>query len=227
MFTILAIIVALVGCLWGVKKGFISAWILLFNVMFAAYLSVMFVAMTGKYFPESLPNQWAKAGDFLFTAVFLFVILHALSIHFFDDLAMPDLPKYFDIAGAGLCGFIAGYLVFWILIYSIALTPIGEQDFMKSKNAGDTAIVHVGRGKIDALSNVLECLSLQEDDKQSEKLFLWLETPKAKFIKKTAAAECNAKAAEAKPKTSSPVKSPAVKAKAADPNSEPNKPAVK
>ncbi len=224
MFTITAIIIGLAVCLWGIKKGFIKAWILLFNVIFSTYLSVMLVAMTGKYFPDSLPNQWAKAGDLLFTGVFLILVLQALSIHLFDERPSLDLPKYFDIAGAGVCGFIAGYLMFWVLFYSIALTPIGKQDFMNIKCEKPFTAVEAGRSRIDALSGVLEVLSLQEDDKQAEILYRWLESPNAEFIRKPKAAAQTAKAAEVKPKSNSS----AVNAKinVGDPNSEPNKPGV-
>jgi len=227
MFTIAAILIGLAGCLWGIKKGFIPSWILLFNVVFSAYLSVMLVALTGKYLPDSLPNQWAKAGDLLFTAVFLFVMLQALSIHIFDEMPSPDLPKYFESVGAGICGFAAGYLIFWIVVYSVAITPIGKLGFMKLNAENKPTAVEAGRGKIDMLCGVIECLSLQEYDKESEKLYMWLESPKAKFIRKPKAQTQTAKAAEPAAKTNCSAAPAAKKINAADPNSEPNQPAAK
>jgi uncharacterized membrane protein required for colicin V production len=218
MFTIIGLVIALACCLWGIRKDFVGAWMALFNLMFSIYLAVVAVALTGKYLPASLPNQWAKAGELLLVAIFLFILLHYLSVHLFDNLPAPDLPKYFDTIGAGVCGFLTGYIFFWFIVYIIAITPVSGLDFIKKhQSAVDGSVL--GRSKISAVNSVIEFLSLQVDDGQSEKIYHWLETPKAKFtIKKTAPCPNSGK-----PQSCTAVIPKTVKTKQpADPNSEPN-----
>lgn len=178
MLIIIILLAALAGCLLGMKKGFMFAWILFFNAILSIYLSIMLTAMTGKYLPDSVPNQWAKAGELLFIMVFLFIILQFISYHLFAHLPFPGFPKYFELIGSGLFGLLGGCFVVWFLIYVVCITPFGASYI--EKNQSHT--LENARKRLSTVCGLVEGLSLQEDDRQSGKIYFWLETPKAKFV---------------------------------------------
>lgn len=156
----------------------------MFNVMISVYLAIMTVALIGRYFPDALPNQWAKAGVLFLAALLLFVILEVLNVHLFADYDEPDLPKHFNLAGSGVFGFVSGYLTLWFLVYVFFVTPVGKADMIKDR-CGQTDMLLKSRYKVDTICNTLEFLSLQEDDGNSEKLYQWLETAPEKKKKST------------------------------------------
>jgi uncharacterized membrane protein required for colicin V production len=200
--TIIALIFAAAGCILGLKKGVLAAWAVMFNIMISVYLGLMTVAIIGKYSPDSLPNQWAKAGVLFLTAVLLFIMLTLFYVHLFGNYAYPDLPQYFELIGSGIFGFVAGYLTLWFFVYLFFLTPAAKIDYISAKS-GD--LNTCSRGKIDAMCNTLEYLSLQEDDGQSANLYQWLETAPEKKTKNTDQGESKpANSGKAGPNTISP-----------------------
>jgi hypothetical protein len=179
---ITALIFAIAGCFWGLKKGVLSAWTLMFNIMISVYLGIMTVAIIGRYSPDTLSDQWVKAGVVFLTAVLLFVLLTLLSMHFFNNYPYPDLPRYFELIGSGLFGFIGGYLGLWFLVYVFCITPASKIESM-AEMSGESRIS--SRSRVEFICNILESLSLQEDDGQSENLYLWIETaPEKEKIKR-------------------------------------------
>ncbi|MFI4910643.1 MAG: CvpA family protein [Sedimentisphaeraceae bacterium JB056] len=172
--TIAALIFGLVGCFWGIRRGVLAAWVCMFNVMISVYLGIMTVTIIGKYSPNTLPNQWAKVGVLFLTAALLLVILEILNVHLFSDYPAPALPKYFEKIGSGLFGFISGYIVLWFLVYTFFITPVGNS-YLKSCDEKQANLLLCSRCKVDMICNVLELLSLQEDDGQAGKIYSWLE----------------------------------------------------
>jgi len=65
-------------------------------------------------------------------AIASFAILHGLTYVFLTSQFSISFPKVFDVLGTGLLGFLAGFLVWSFLSFLICVTPLLENEIIKS-----------------------------------------------------------------------------------------------
>lgn len=122
----------IIGAAFGIaaaKKGFYSSWALLVNITVSVYLA-LFLAPT---ILETVPEGWdlaespyALAGCLAVVAVAAFSILHAIAVIFFTGQFSFSFPRVFNTVGAGLAGFVSGFLVCGFLSLIILAIPIWQ-----------------------------------------------------------------------------------------------------
>ena len=177
---IISIVVSLAGSIYGIKKGLIAAWVLMFNVIFSSYFAIRFVVILGKYSPTSLPNQWAKSSALLLSAVLIFIVLQALAKHLFPGANSLDFPKYFEMIASPLFSFLGSYMAFWFIIYVFLVTPIGNADAVRL-NMGENLLMKA-REKVCTSFSIIRVFSLQEYDCDGYLIYEWIENNPEKLI---------------------------------------------
>jgi hypothetical protein len=131
----------LVGGLFAylaIKKGFYEMWALGFNIIISIYLAVFL----GPVIADIIPVDTAvynKALTVLATAVACFLILHGISYTFITGQFSISFPKIVDVVGAGLFGFLIGFLVWSFISLLIMTTPITENAFAEELGFDDQA----------------------------------------------------------------------------------------
>jgi hypothetical protein len=121
----------LVGGLFAylaIKKGFYEMWALGFNIIISIYLAVFLGPVVADIIPAGTA-VYSKALTVLATAVACFLILHGISYTFITGQFSISLPKIVDVVGAGLFGFLIGFLVWSFFSLLIMTMPITENAF--------------------------------------------------------------------------------------------------
>lgn len=116
---------------FGYKRGFYESWALLFNILISIYLAVFLGPIIADKISISGSSAYNNAMCMIVTAIVSFLILHGLSYTFLTSQFIVPFPKIFDTAGAGLLGFLAGFLVWSFLVLLVSATPISKSNFVK------------------------------------------------------------------------------------------------
>ncbi len=103
-------------------------WALGFNIIISIYLAVFLGPVVADIIPAGAAVH-SKALTVLATAVACFLILQGISYIFITGQFSISFPRIVDVVGAGLFGFLIGFLVWNFLILLIMTTPITEKTF--------------------------------------------------------------------------------------------------
>ncbi len=127
----LALLVAGLFAWIGSRLGFYGTWILLCNLVLAAYMGVFLTPMVVAMIPQA-----ASASDgygLTLTAVFATTLLLAYGIAFgvLRGRLVARFSWAWDTFGGGLIGFLAGFLVWGFWSFSLCLTPYAQTDSCK------------------------------------------------------------------------------------------------
>ena len=129
MVVLLASII--IGVVFGIvaaRKGLYSTWALLVNICVSIYLAV-FLTPTVLYNIGSLANApYALPACLAIIAVAVFAILQSIAVIFFTGQFHFSFPKILNILGAGLLGFVSGFVVCGFLGFVILTMPVLQQD---------------------------------------------------------------------------------------------------
>ena len=120
---------------WGaVQVGFYASWIMFFNLALAAYVGLFLAPVI----VTSIPAATAATYGYGYGLVLLSVAIATLLISYGICYAVLsgelryELPKMFDNVGAGLLGFLAGFLVLSFVGFAVSLTPVAQMDAVKT-----------------------------------------------------------------------------------------------
>ena len=97
----------------AVRMGFYETWALLFIVVISVYALTLTTIAVGT-----------------------FLILHGISYTFLTGQFNVSFPKIFDNLGAGVLGFLAGFLIWSFAALLISATPIGQKCFARAIGFG-------------------------------------------------------------------------------------------
>ena len=115
---------------FAIKKGFYEMWALGFNIIISIYLAVFLGPVVANIIPTGTA-VYSKALTVLATAVACFLILHGISYTLITGQFSISFPKIVDVVGAGLFGFLIGFLVWSFVSLLIMTTPITKNTFVK------------------------------------------------------------------------------------------------
>jgi hypothetical protein len=115
---------------FALKKGFYEMWALGFNIIISIYLAVFLGPVVSNIIPAGTA-VYSKALTVLATAVACFLILHGISYTLITGQFSISFPKIVDVVGAGLFGFLIGFLVWNFISLLIMTTPITKNAFAK------------------------------------------------------------------------------------------------
>jgi len=124
----------LVGAIFmwlAIKVKFYEAWAIFFNIVISTYLAVYLRRTIIDVIPASTGTPYSNALIVFAVALGTFLVLHGITFAFFTGQFSISMPKIFDILGAGLLGFLAGFLVWSFVSLLICIMPISQNIFVK------------------------------------------------------------------------------------------------
>ena len=130
------ILVAALFARLAIKMGFYETWAMLFNIAVSVYLGVSLMPILIELVPSAGNTPYGSALTIFGIAIGAFLILHGISFVFFTGQFSVSLPKVLNIIGAGLLGFVAGFLVWGFVSFLVSTTPIFESAYLKQLDLG-------------------------------------------------------------------------------------------
>jgi len=133
MLVWIGMIVGIGFAYYGFKRGFFDMCGNFFNLLISMYLAIFTRPLITEYFSEAGNSWFGIVLTILITGVAIFFILYGISFVAFGQFKI-ELPKIIDIAGGALLGFLAGTLLWSLLIFLLSITPLSQNKF--ANNAG-------------------------------------------------------------------------------------------
>ena len=124
-----AILGGIILAVFAVKKKFYSMWPVLFNVMVSIYLGVMILPLIVGFAEDIENSPYHLAGCILLTAIAVFAILQTITTTFFTGAFEVSFPRLFDNIGAGILGFVSGYIACTFICFLIFVCPFSDRLF--------------------------------------------------------------------------------------------------
>ena len=115
---------------FALKKGLYEMWALGFNIIISIYLAVFLGPVVADIIPTGAA-AYDKAVTMLATAAACFLILCGISYTLITGQFSISFPKIVDVVGAGLFGFLIGFLVWSFISLLIMATPITNNTLAK------------------------------------------------------------------------------------------------
>ena len=112
--------------------GFYETWAMLFNIVVSIYLGIFLRPVIADAIPAAGNTPYSNAMTVVATAIAFFAILHGISFVFFTSQFSVSFPKVLDVLGTGFLGFLTGLLVWSFAALLICITPISQNEFVKS-----------------------------------------------------------------------------------------------
>jgi hypothetical protein len=128
-------IAVLVGAFFAwiaVQVGFYAAWMMFFNILLSAYLAIFLSPVIIDNVPAATDTPYGYTLVFLCIAAATMILSYGVCYAFLSGQLRFDFPKIFDTIGAGIVGFLAGFMAWSMLSFSFALLPLWELDSLRS-----------------------------------------------------------------------------------------------
>jgi len=180
MLFLLTIITGAVFAVIGRKKGFVTVWTLLFNLLITIYLSVMLSPTIVGYIP-ALNTSYYHALCILAVAMFVFTSTNLLVGMYFSGVFYVPLPKIFNGLGAGILGFFLGFLASSFIFFMVGITPLADHPTVKNWT-GDASFNRINSTLLSATRSV-NGLSAQWDKHTCKCVIDWLTNGKTEIPK--------------------------------------------
>jgi uncharacterized membrane protein required for colicin V production len=184
----IGILVAVICASYATKKGFYETWVTLFNIAISVYLAIYLrpviadIAALGD-------TPYGSFVTVLGTAGLVFIVLYGISFTFFTGQFKIAFPRVFNTGGAGLFGFLTGYLVWHFLCLLVGMTPFSDSSVLELAKFKD----HLQTSKkcVAVSCNLVNALSFQDKNNDANDVITQLlKVPqKDKDITKSAPAE--------------------------------------
>ena len=128
----LAVLTGVLFAWIAVRIGFYAAWILFFHLLLAACGSIFLtpVIVAGVPAATSIHGFGHTLTLMSIAVATLFIGYGTCYACLSGRLQMP-FPRFLDSIGAGVLGFLAGFLVWSFLLLALTLTPVAQYDLVK------------------------------------------------------------------------------------------------
>lgn len=121
---------------FAVKIGFYEMWATLFNIVISIYVAVFLTPVILNIIPMTGDTAYGNALTMATIVIGIFLILHGITYIFFTGQFNISFPRIFDTLGAGVLGFLAGFLVWSFVALLISATPVSQNTFAKDIGFG-------------------------------------------------------------------------------------------
>jgi hypothetical protein len=128
-------IAVLVGAFFAwvaVQVGFYAAWMMLVNLLLSAYLAIFLSPVIIDNVPAATGTPYGYTLVFLCIAAATMLLSYGICYAFLSGQLRFEFPKILDTIGAGIVGFLAGFLAWSVLSFSLALLPLWELNTLRS-----------------------------------------------------------------------------------------------
>lgn len=130
MVSLFAILLGGVFAYIGLKKKFFVMWSMLFNLLVSIFLGVMFLPLISNLTPDIGENGYfLSVCMFVLTALFFFT-LHVIVKMYLIASDSGVFPVVIDQVGAGILGFLFGYMACCFVFFVLSVMPIAKHPFM-------------------------------------------------------------------------------------------------
>jgi len=136
MLSWIGILFALALAVFVVKMGFYQSWALFFNIL----ISIYFGLFVGPGVSRIEVFSAVTGGEILaiaVVAVVCFVVLQWISHMFITSQFSISFSKVFDVLGAGILGFSAGFLVWSFAIVLVSVSPVAQSSTVQEIGLAD------------------------------------------------------------------------------------------
>jgi hypothetical protein len=133
---------------FAIKLRFYQTWALVFNIIISIYLG-LYLRPVIVNIPAVGDTPYGNALAMATVVLASFLILHGISYTFLTSQFNVTFPKVFDTLGAGLLGFLAGFLIWSFLDLLIYITPVSQYTFVKemgfTSELQQTSVMYVSK----------------------------------------------------------------------------------
>lgn len=117
---------------WAAAQvGFFASWIMLFNLVLSAYLAIFVGPLILDSIPATTDTPYGYALVLLTVGIATLVTSYAICYTCLSGRLRVEFPHLMDKIGAGVLGFLGGFLVTSFLGFAVSLTPLPEMDSLK------------------------------------------------------------------------------------------------
>ena len=120
----------------AVRMGFFEVWALLFNVVVSVYTALFLTPLIGQKISAAGDTSYGSALTLAGVAAGTFLILQGVSFTFLTGQFKVPFPKILDNVGAGVLGFLTGFLIWSFLALLVSATPIARSSLAKNIGFG-------------------------------------------------------------------------------------------
>jgi hypothetical protein len=126
----------LIGALFawiGVQIGFYGMWIMFFNLVLSAYVALFLTPVIVSALPAAVETTFGYGYGLVLVVIAIATLLIAYGMCYacLSGQLRAEFPKAFDNIGAGILGFLTGFLVCSFVAFAVALTPVTQIDSLK------------------------------------------------------------------------------------------------
>ena len=181
----LAVLVGVIFAVFSIKGGFYSMWAILFNILISIFLGVMLCPTIIGLIPDIGDSRYHHAGCVAGITVVVFAVLQTITVNFLIGTEAEkkveekiSFPQIFNTVGAGLVGFLAGYIVCGFVFFIVLIMPVSEEPIVKSICEQSGFAVQ----SVEKVCDFVGGISLQSYGKAGPKAVIdWLTTPEEKL----------------------------------------------
>lgn len=187
----------------AIKLRLYQTWALAFNIIISIYLAIYLQPIIGNISAFGDDTPYSNALTMIVIASVSFLILQGISYIFLTGQFNVSFPKVVDSIGAGLMGFLAGFLVWSFLSLLLYITPASQNTILKGIGFTDkfqlTSMSYISR----FCNLVNAAVSSQHDESSTEQTIRkLLKNSELKARKKTKEKPRPAESAKPKERTS-------------------------
>ena len=121
---------------YAIRIGFYEMWAMLFNIVISIYMAVFLGPAALEVIPGVADTPYSSVLAMLTIAAGAFLILHCISYTLITGQFSVTFPRIFNSLGAGLLGFLAGFLVWSFASLLIYMTPVSQNKFVREIGFG-------------------------------------------------------------------------------------------
>lgn len=121
---------------YAIRIGFYEMWAMLFNIVISIYMAVFLGPAALEVIPGVADTPYSNVLAMLTISAGAFLILHCISYTLITGQFSVTFPRIFNSLGAGLLGFLAGFLVWSFASLLIYMTPISQNKFVREIGFG-------------------------------------------------------------------------------------------
>lgn len=160
------------GCAWyAVKIGFYEIWAIFFNLAVSVFLSIFLRSTITDIVPAASEGPYGDAITLVAIAVGAFAILQGVTYVFLTSQFKFSFPKAIDILGAGVLGFLGGFLLWSFACLLICVTPIAANSTVKSIGL-ETQFEQSGKPALCRCGNFINWFAASDSDMSSTQIII-------------------------------------------------------
>jgi uncharacterized membrane protein required for colicin V production len=121
---------------FAIRIGFYEMWAMLFNIVISIYVAVFLTPVIIDIIPAAGDTSYGNALTMATAAIGVFLILYVITYLFLTGQFKVSFPRIFETLGAGVLGFLAGFLIWSFAAVLIWATPVSQHTFVKNAGFG-------------------------------------------------------------------------------------------